>query len=77
MTDIPSLSQTFNGELKTSMGIPRIQQLLPLAAGLQNPDSVRQIVLLAPYTTISTVDNQSVELPHWNLILPLVHQYFP
>jgi hypothetical protein len=59
------------------MGIPRIQQLLPLAAGLQNPDSVRQIVLLAPYTTISTVDNQSVVLPHWNLILPLVRQYFP
>jgi len=77
VADIPSLAATFAGELKTSMGIPRIQELLPLAAGLQNPDAVRQIVLLNPYTSISDVDNQSVVLPHWNLILPLVHQYFP
>ena len=24
-----------------------------------------------------TIDSQSVVLPHWDLILPLVHQYFP
>ena len=77
VADIPALAVTFNGELKTSMGIARIQQLLPLAAALTNPDAVRQIVLLSPYTTITDIDNQSVVVPHWNLILPLVHQYFP
>jgi LCP family protein required for cell wall assembly len=77
VTDIPAIAAIFNNELKTSMGIARIQQLLPLAAGLQNPDAVRQIVLLAPYSTISDIDNQSVVVPHWDLILPLVRQYFP
>jgi hypothetical protein len=59
------------------MGVGRVRDLLPLAGSLDNPQSIRQIVLLSPYTEISDVDNQSVVLPHWDLILPLVRQYFP
>jgi LCP family protein required for cell wall assembly len=76
-TDIPDLALTFSGELKTSMGIARVRELLPLAGSLDNPGAIRQIVLLSPYTEIGNVDSQSVVLPHWDLILPLVRQYFP
>lgn len=76
-TDIPDLALTFSGELKTSMGIARVRQLLPLAGSLDNPGAIRQIVLLSPYTEIGNVDSQSVVLPHWDLILPMVRQYFP
>jgi len=75
--DIPDLAVTFSGELKTSMGIGRVRDLLPLAGSLDNPDAIHQIILFSPYTEIGNIDSQSVVLPHWNLILPLVHQYFP
>ena len=75
--DIPDLAQTFSGELKTSMGVGRVRALLPVAGSLDSPDAIRQVVLLSPYTEIGTIDSQSVVVPHWNLILPLVSQYFP
>jgi LCP family protein required for cell wall assembly len=75
--DIPDLALTFAGELKTSMSVGRVRQLLPLAGSLDNPDAIHQIVLLSPYTEIGNIDNQSVVVPNWNLILPLTHQYFP
>jgi LCP family protein required for cell wall assembly len=75
--DIPDLAVTFSGELKTSMGVGRVRELLPLAGSLDNPDAIHQIVLFSPYTEIGNIDSQSVVVPHWNLILPLVHQYFP
>jgi LCP family protein required for cell wall assembly len=74
--DVPDLAATFSGELKTSMGIGRVRELLPLAGSL-DPQAIRQIVLLSPYTDIGTIDAQSVVLPHWEQILPLVRQYFP
>ena len=74
--DLPDLAVTFSGELKTSMGIGRVRELLPLAGSL-DPQAIRQIVLLSPYTDIGNIDAQSVVVPHWNLILPLVSQYFP
>jgi LCP family protein required for cell wall assembly len=75
--DIPDLAVTFSGELKTSMGIARVRELLPVAGSLDNPQAIRQIVLLSPYTDLGEIDAQSVVVPHWNLILPLVHRYFP
>jgi LCP family protein required for cell wall assembly len=75
--DIPDLAVTFSGELKTSMGVARVRELLPLAGSLDNPEAIHQIVLFSPYTEIGNIDSQSVVVPHWNLILPLVHQYFP
>jgi LCP family protein required for cell wall assembly len=75
VTDIPDLAAAFQGELKTSMSIGRIRELLPLAGGI-SPDSIHQLVLNSPYTEIGQIDQQSVVLPHWALIRPLVAEYF-
>lgn len=76
IADVPDLAAAFNGELKTSMSIQRVRQLLPVA-GQVKPEAIHQIVLLSPYTSLGEIDQQSVVLPHWDLILPLVRQYFP
>src|SRR2546430_9952138 len=48
--DLPALSAALGGELKTSIGLSKVAALLPLAASFDNPDAIRQIVLLPPYT---------------------------
>jgi hypothetical protein len=73
--DIPGLATAIGGEIKTSIGLDRVAQLVPLAASFDNPDSIQQIVLLPPYTH-GGCPGTSV-CPVWSLILPLVHQYFP
>lgn len=73
--DIPVLAKALNGEVKTSISLDRIAQLVNLAATFDNPDAIRQIVLLPPYTH-GGGPGGSVR-PNWSLILPLVHQYFP
>jgi LCP family protein required for cell wall assembly len=73
--DLPAMSAAIGGELKTSIGLPKVAQLLPLAASFDNPDQIRQIVLLPPYTH-GGGPGGSIN-PNWGLILPLVHQYFP
>ena len=73
--DIPSLAAAIGGELKTSISLDRVAQLVPLAASFDNPDSIRQIVLANPYTHGGGPDGSIT--PNWGLILPLVHQYFP
>jgi len=73
--DLPALSASIGRELKTSIGISRVAQMLPLAASFDNPDQIRQLFLLSPY---SHGDGPGGSLtPNWNLILPMVHQYFP
>ncbi|HYR48744.1 MAG TPA: LCP family protein [Candidatus Eisenbacteria bacterium] len=73
--DIPALAAAIGGELKTSIGLDRVARLIPLAASFDNPDSIRQIVLVPPYTHGGGPGGTIT--PNWNLILPLVHQYFP
>ena len=73
--DVPSLAATIGGEVKTSIGVDRVAQMLPLAASFDNPDSIQQFVLASPYTR-GGAPNGSL-YPNWGLILPLVHQYFP
>ena len=73
--DIPALATAIGGELKTSIGLDRVARLVPLAASFDNPDAIRQIVLVPPYTHGGGPDG-SIN-PNWSLILPLVHQYFP
>jgi LCP family protein required for cell wall assembly len=74
-TDLPGMAAAIGGELKTSIGLSKVASLLPLAASFDNPDQIRQIVLLPPYTH-GGGPGGSVNA-NWNLILPLVHQYFP
>jgi LCP family protein required for cell wall assembly len=73
--DIPSLATAIGGELKTSIGLDRVAQLLPLAASFDNPDQIQQFVLASPYSRGGAPDGSLY--PNWGLILPLVHQYFP
>jgi len=73
--DLPAMSAAIGGELKTSIGLSKVGALLPLAASLDNPDQIHQIVLLPPYTHGGGPDGSVVG--NWNLILQLVHQYFP
>ncbi len=60
---------------ETSIDLTRVAALLPLAASFDNPDQIRQIVLLPPYTHGGGTGGSVVA--NWGLILPLVHQYFP
>ena len=73
--DIPKAAVAIGGELKTSISLDRVAQLVPLAATFDNPDSIRQVLLLPPYTHGGGPDGSVI--PNWSLILPLVHQYFP
>jgi LCP family protein required for cell wall assembly len=73
--DIPSLATAIGGEVKTSIGLDKVAQLVPLAASFDNPDSIQQIVLLPPYTHGGGPGGSVTA--NWGLILPLVHQYFP
>jgi hypothetical protein len=58
------------------MSLPRIRQLLPVATQV-SVESVKQLVLLPPYTSNGKVGDQDVVLPNWSEILPLVRQTFP
>lgn len=73
--DIPVLSALLTGQIKTDMGLSRIVSLLPVARSI-NPNAIKQIVLLPPYTHGCGCAAGSV-IPVWSEILPLVHQYFP
>jgi LCP family protein required for cell wall assembly len=74
--DLPAISQALGGELKTSMGLSKVAQLLPLASSFDNPDSINQIVLGPPYSHGCGCPETYLNAD-WALILPLVHQYFP
>ena len=74
--DLPNLARAFNGEIKTSMGLTRIRQLMSMA-GEFDGSGIKRLVLLPPYTSEGWVGGQSVLLPDWNTIRPMVHQSFP
>lgn len=77
ITDLPRLVGTFSGEFKTSLGVDRIQALVPLAAGFNTSD-IHQVFLAPPLTTAATLsDSEDVLLPDWNAILPIVAESFP
>ncbi len=73
--DLPVLAEAIGGELKTSIKLDRVAQMLPLAASFDNPDAIQTITLPPPYTHGGNPDGSLT--PSWGLILPLVHQYFP
>jgi LCP family protein required for cell wall assembly len=73
--DLPALAAAIGGELKTSIKLDRVAELLPLAATFDNPNAIQTIVLPSPYTHGGAPDGSLY--PNWGLILPLVHQFFP
>ena len=74
--DLPALSAALGGELKTSMGLSKVAQLLPLASSFDNPDAINQVILANPYTHGCGCP-ETYLTANWGLILPLVHEYFP
>jgi len=73
--DLPAISAALGKEMKTSISVPEVAALLPLAASFDNPDQIHQIVLLPPYTHGGGPGGSVTA--NWSLILPLVHTYFP
>ena len=76
IADLPNLARAFNGEIKTSMGLTRVRHLMSMA-GEFDGSGIHRVVLVPPYTSEGWVGGQSVVLPDWGTILPLVHQSFP
>lgn len=76
VADLPALAGAFRGEVKTSMGLTRIRQLLSVAGDFDGA-GIRRVVLVPPYTSEGMISGQDVVIPNWDQILPLAHQYFP
>jgi LCP family protein required for cell wall assembly len=74
--DLPVISQALGGELKTSMSLTKVAQLLPVASTFDNLDAINQIILAPPYTHGCGCPQTYIN-GNWGLILSLVHQYFP
>jgi len=74
--DLPALAAAFNGEIKTSMGLGRMRQVMAMAKDFDG-SGIHRIVLVPPYTSDGFAAGQSVVIPDWSAILPLVHQSFP
>jgi LCP family protein required for cell wall assembly len=74
--DLPSLAKALNGEIKTSMGLTRIRQVIAIAGQLDSAD-IHRLVMLPPFTSEGMIAGQNVVIPNWDQILPLVHKTFP
>ena len=76
IADLPDIANAMSNQFTTDMSLSQVGQLVPIAGNVSLTD-VHQVVLLPPYTQSTTIGDQDVLLPNWNLILPLVHTYFP
>jgi LCP family protein required for cell wall assembly len=76
LSDLPDIADAMANDFDTDMSITQVASLLPLASDI-SLGNVTQVILLPPYTEPAQVGNQDVLIPTWNLILPLVHKYFP
>lgn len=76
VADLPTIAAAFNGEIKTSISLDRLRQLMSVA-GSFNSSNIHRVVLVPPYTSEGLAGGQDVVFPDWNQILPLVHQSFP
>jgi len=74
-TDVPSIAAALGGEIKTSIGLDRVAQLIPLAATFDNPDAITSIVMLPPLWHGGGPGGSLT--PNWGAIGYFVHQYFP
>jgi LCP family protein required for cell wall assembly len=74
--DLPFLASAFSGEIKSSIGLDRLRQLVGLAGQFGGPN-ISRVVLVPPYTSEAQIAGQDVVLPSWPVILPLVHKSFP
>ena len=76
IADLPDIANAMSSQFTTDMSLTQVGQLVPIAGNVSLTD-VHQVVLLPPYTSSTTIGDQDVLIPNWDLILPLVHSYFP
>ncbi|HSP65903.1 MAG TPA: LCP family protein [Candidatus Deferrimicrobium sp.] len=76
IADVPDIASAMSSEFTTDMSVTQVGDLLPIAGNV-SLTNVQQVVLQSPYTSAQTIGSQSVVVPNWHLILPLVHKYFP
>jgi LCP family protein required for cell wall assembly len=75
--DLPDIVSALQGKFKTSMGLDRVRSLLGVASAFDLANT-KQVVLYVPlYTNYGQISGQSVILPHWTEILPVVKANFP
>jgi LCP family protein required for cell wall assembly len=74
-SDVPNIATALGGEIKTSIGLDRVAQLIPLASSFDNPDSITNIVMLPPLWHGGGPGGSL--MPNWPEIWALVRQYFP
>ncbi len=76
IADVPDIAGAMSGEFNTDMSVTQVGDLLPIAGNV-SLGNVQQVVLQPPYTEPQFIGTQDVVVPNWDLILPLVHKYFP
>jgi LCP family protein required for cell wall assembly len=74
-SDVNAVAAALGGEIKTSISIDRVIDLIPLASTFDNPDAITQIVMLPPLFHGGGPGGSLT--PNWPAILALVRQYFP
>src|SRR6266478_4286367 len=73
--DVPAIANAQGGEIKTSIGLDRVAQLIPLASSFDNPDNITQLIMLPPLWHGGGPGGSLT--PNWPAILAFVRQYFP
>ncbi|MDQ6847078.1 MAG: LCP family protein [Candidatus Dormibacteraeota bacterium] len=76
IADVPDIAGAMSGQFTTDMSVTQVGDLLPIAGNV-SLSNVQQVVLQPPYSVSQFVGSQSVVVPNWDLILPLVRKYFP
>ena len=74
-SDVPAIASALGGEIKTSIGLDRVAELIPLAATFDNPDNINTLVMEPPMFHGGGPGGSLT--PNWSAILYLVRQYFP
>jgi LCP family protein required for cell wall assembly len=74
-SDVPAIASALGGEIKTSIGLDRVAELIPLAATFDNPDNITTLVMEPPMFHGGGPGGSLT--PNWSAILYLVRQYFP
>ncbi len=74
-SDVPNIATALGGEIKTSISLDRVAELIPLASSFDNPDSITNMVMLPPLWHAGGPGDSL--LPNWPAIWALVRQYFP
>lgn len=73
--DVPTIANALGGEIKTSINLSRVAELIPLAASFDDPNAITQIVMQPPLWHSGGPGGSLT--PSWPDILALVRQYFP